>query len=35
MTKYKIFVLSDNKILVVVLSLELTQQYWDSLLLEK
>lgn len=34
MTKYKIFGLSDNKILVVVLSLEMTQQYWDSLQLD-
>lgn len=34
MTKYKIFGLGDNKILVVVLSLELTQQYWDSLQLD-
>lgn len=34
MTKYRIFELSDNNILVVVLSLEMTQQYWDSLQLD-
>lgn len=34
MTKYKILGLNDNNILIIVLSLEMTQQYWDSLQLD-